>query len=387
MTKSIVSFFMAMAFTTTAFAQTTFYVTPSGDTSGAEDRANILQAVEDAKAAGPGNVVELAAGTFYIGGTTFVDDFYGTFTGAGMDVTVLEAIPEIPVDNPFWPIDPNWVHQNVPILLVFGNGDYTISDMTVSLPHFPTSEPWLGNARNAHAMYIVGPNANSVLERVAIEGAEEVTSASGFNTIFGVSINGLRPAPEGPGLWSPLTGTHVVRACRFRNAQSAIAPSHLIDASLIAGGGGGDGNLMENVSQAGGGVWVQDSLIEYSHNKVVGARVAGFTNPVIPGWPTIENSTVVIGHNDIEMAPGANYGIGLTVVDGAEITNNRISGDGAAAISIWDGADCMILGNNVQLFTADVAGVWLNAGTSGCTVVGTPNMVFDEGTDNYITGP
>lgn len=87
----------------------------------------------------------------------------------------------------------------------------------------------------------------------------------------------------------------------------------------------------------------------------------------------------------------------------AVISNNQISGSGPAAIYVGvgggDDSGAMIKANNVQCWTVDagpcgdeclgwpLAPIWLGAGTSGITVVGSGNtrrVVFDE-TDNPDT--
>jgi len=81
-------------------------------------------------------------------------------------------------------------------------------------------------------------------------------------------------------------------------------------------------------------------------------------------------------------------------VDGAVVTNNKITGRGDTAIAIEPfgsvGRDWVLVGNNVQKYdsTPYPEQILLGPGTSNCTIVGGSNKtnVFDMGTDNYVTG-
>ncbi|MFX1265815.1 MAG: hypothetical protein ACFFH0_10585, partial [Promethearchaeota archaeon] len=66
-----------------------FIVGPSGDTSGATDWTNMINAFENALAAGPGSTVLLAEGVFYLNRPVQVADFDGTFKGAGIYKTLV----------------------------------------------------------------------------------------------------------------------------------------------------------------------------------------------------------------------------------------------------------------------------------------------------------
>jgi hypothetical protein len=70
-----------------------FHVYPSGDTLGETDPANILEAFDQAKTAGDGSIVQLGAGIFHINRPLFVEDFVGTFRGAGKGVTTIKTTP------------------------------------------------------------------------------------------------------------------------------------------------------------------------------------------------------------------------------------------------------------------------------------------------------
>ena len=69
----------------------TFYVHPSGG----NDTANIQAAFNAAVKAGPGSTVQLSAGHFYTN-TIFVQNFNGTFRGAGQGKTCIDVVSGTP---------------------------------------------------------------------------------------------------------------------------------------------------------------------------------------------------------------------------------------------------------------------------------------------------
>ena len=89
-------------------AQPQSHVTLTPSSSG-DDTAQIEQAFETVKAAGPNGIVELREGTFTISRPVVVEDFDGTFKGAGRGLTVVEnkiipgGFPAAPEPLPAFP--------------------------------------------------------------------------------------------------------------------------------------------------------------------------------------------------------------------------------------------------------------------------------------------
>jgi hypothetical protein len=98
-----------------------FKVTPSG----VDDTQALLDAFEDAKASGPGSVVQLVKGTYTIG-MIEVRDFDGFFRGAGKGKTILSNLCCLPCEAA-------WEANVMPALLKFVNGNIIMSDMTIHL--------------------------------------------------------------------------------------------------------------------------------------------------------------------------------------------------------------------------------------------------------------
>jgi len=71
---------------------TVFKVYPNG----IDDTEALMQAFNDAKAAGPGAVVQLSEGLFKIGFLDEIFDFNGYFLGAGKDKTIVSNLLQPP---------------------------------------------------------------------------------------------------------------------------------------------------------------------------------------------------------------------------------------------------------------------------------------------------
>ncbi len=93
--------------------------------NGEDDTQSFIDAFEEAVAAGPGSLVQLAEGTYIIG---FVEvrDFVGCFVGAGKGKSVITSKPDLPCD-------PIWGRNLQPALIRFTGGDITIRDMTYQI--------------------------------------------------------------------------------------------------------------------------------------------------------------------------------------------------------------------------------------------------------------
>lgn len=103
---------------------------------------------------------------------------------------------------------------------------------------------------------------------------------------------------------------------------------------------------------------------------------------------------VVITNNKINVVDheAPFEGIFSYFVDNAQVTNNRITGRGVAGIWVepfgTPATNWLLLGNNLNGFTAELAPIYLGPGTTSCTVVGgnIRGNVLDEGTDNILVG-
>ena len=90
--------------------------------SGGDDTDELIAAFNEAKASGPGSTVQLVQGEYHIG-FVLVEDYIGTFTGAGMGKTII--IPNM--DLPYFDL---YAQNLAPELVKFLRGNVRISKMS-----------------------------------------------------------------------------------------------------------------------------------------------------------------------------------------------------------------------------------------------------------------
>ncbi len=413
--------------------------------NGTDDTAVIQAALDQCVTPNSGCTVQLDAGT-YLTKQLFAKDFQGAFKGMGMDVTVIQALPDLPVnqDNPYTAHEPT-ASNHYPMFILFYGGDINVSDMTIRATEpnqvesyyeqkdFQTTYMWA-------VLEFMSPSEkmNAVMTRVALEG---VRDESGPEYSDRYNATGLSLDPYPPSLDpSPgrLSGIFRVSACRFDTFAEGIFAAVLRDAQLTIGGSPSEGNLIRNCGWGALFYDLDSGVLDFSHNDVsvdgtlaLAAFGAGQNFYAFVETP----SSILVQHNHIK-ATGA-YQSGIWLVDfgpfsaegggkssdfvisnneitmghsqgipayagiqtdftvGSVISNNRITGSGVFGISVEGDTQCMLKANNVQKLTADAAPIGLMINTwfgsypaSDCTVVAgnTKTDVYDEGVNNTLVG-
>lgn len=299
--------------------------------TGGDDTSNVQAALD---ACEPGCIVQLEAGTFHIA-QVMRSDFHGVLRGKGRGVTVLEALPTLPVnDAEPWPwAAPPTPTAAWPVLITFLGGDFTVSDLTVRIPGSPATEPWvyLGGStfQELIAILVTGDRANATFERVDVEGAPG--SFFGHNIIFGIAYEGVilyadpRTAPP-----RPISGSFRESECTVRSASIATLLFNVRDAhATIAHNAVEDVDLGYLLNEASG------SEIEITHNAGRHVLDTGI------GWrqgfqrgETADRSHLLIAHNRIEISEGGTRGAadgidlteaGQTKTAHAEVLDNQIT--------------------------------------------------------------
>ena len=105
-----------------------FPVTPNG----VDDTENLNNAFADAMDEGPGSVVQLMEGEYFID-LIETREFYGTLKGAGKGKTIISTIVDLSVDK--------FIDQNLDVVLLnFVGGDICVKDLTIHTPQGPLSK-------------------------------------------------------------------------------------------------------------------------------------------------------------------------------------------------------------------------------------------------------
>jgi hypothetical protein len=267
--------------------------------TGADDTANIQAALDECE---PGCSVQLEAGTFHIA-QVIASDFHGSLRGMGRGITVLQALPTLPVNHATpWP----WAALPTPtapwpVLITFLGGDFVLSDVTVRIPGSPATQPWvnLGSTlQELIAIQVAGDRANALFERVDVVGARG--TFFGFNIIFGIAYEGLvllgDPRVSPP---RPITGSFLETDCTVRSASLATLLFNVRNTrATIAHNAVEDVDIAYLLNEASG------SEAEITHNS--GRHVLdtgiGWRQGFQPG--SADPSHLLIAHNRVEISEG-----------------------------------------------------------------------------------
>jgi hypothetical protein len=414
-----------------------FVVYPSGDTSGDTDWANIMDAFEDAKAAGLGKTVKLAKGIFYLNRPVQVADFDGTFKGAGMKKTLVRdavdgvfglaeaPLPIAPFFFEFYQSEMGYSHETATCV--------RISDMTTQVTGF-TEWPiglfgghFAVTSRYADDGTPLGGFVNCEFNRVRLTGD---TCVDG--------INFWSPNTAAAGYeFMPMSGAFSVRNSYIEYQRRGIFFLGEVDSSIKIGGWPGAGNEFRGVPSETwvggaavgvancydsrftfsycdtydtGGLWVyqglgalpvnappslskfvvmKNTLRTAPYSEYGGVEVYDFHYSA-DGIPTIEMKIIdntFIGNGFM----GFYAPIAIVNVNDGRIAYNTFIGNGNAAImggalsSSFSG--WKIIFNKFHRFEEDVADIVLGSSSSDCIVFARwRTTVQDMGTDNRLLG-
>jgi len=324
--------------------------------TGTDDTANLQCAFDAAVEAGPGSEVRLVAGAYHTG-QIVVNEFHGSFYGAGDDDTHLYNLPDLAVAPDCW-LNPPSAANPWPMLFSFVGGDLAIYGLAVHVvggaPMLPWGDPVDPLDEMVCAVMVVGREAYAEVHHVLMEGEVSEHSPIGYNLFNGIYFEGLaewlgQPAP-------PISGSFSVHHSTFRTLASGSPVYNLANATVVISHNDYEYTVfaMDNVNLAG-------SYLEFSHNRVEGGQFGVFH---YDSQPEDVGTALLIRNNvfDVEV-----IGVALEQTFG-------------------EGNQCLLLGNNVQ--SAGDLGIYLGPGITGCTVVGGANKtnVLDLGIDNVLVG-
>ncbi|NHJ25404.1 MAG: hypothetical protein EAX89_12555 [Candidatus Lokiarchaeota archaeon] len=373
----------------------TFIVFPSGG----DDTANIQAAFDAAIAAGPGSTVLLTSGQFYTN-EIYIEDFYGTFKGAGIEQTKIDVL------RGFDPTAPGVYGPMGTHIFRFLRGDVSISDLYFDITPYEPAEPWgLGWVDLLSPILMTG-ELNSRIENVRFTGHEGTSTYDPGHPLYLVESYNVRAGVVyGGGLIT--TGNHLITKCEFDSLWLGLTAYGLMNAEVkiksnsITGGAIGIINAENDNSKFEishneietrffGGIWVMQPpprepsqwLITHNIIRVLSLDADGIA---LMDYSPAKSLEAVISHNKI-MLDDANWGgIWTYGLQDAFISNNIICGKGEYGIACAFAYNNLLLGNNVQNVDAYWASVALIF-ASGCVVVGgsTKTNVLDIGGDNNI---
>jgi hypothetical protein len=400
-----------------------------------DDTAAIQAALDWCVAQGPGCTVQLQAGTYYIS-QLVTYNFRGVVAGSGRDRTIVEALPNLPVDTAEATCKPNLTDCRWPSLIIFVDGDIQVADLAVQVPATDGSAtlPYLFHGRmRTHlfdALRFMGKERTNVtIDRVAVEGAADGADSSiyGFNLVNGILYAGELPRSATPLDLYVLSGSFVVRNSSFASMLDGVGQGGFVSSSRVTiGGSPSAGNRFGDVLAGIDLETAEGSSFDVSYNVSSAAWDSMWVVPwapeFVPSSPSqylIHDNTFLttpdaaewaqgillyddpanpwihakIWHNTIQLGAPLGEGIAATYTTGTEIKGNTITGAGGYdAISLWGATRGTVIANDVSGFTADpdvgFAAVYLDPESTDNHVVcaGPGVTVLDRGTGNDVTG-
>lgn len=325
--------------------------------TGVSDTTNLQCAFDTAVAAGPGSNIRLVKGTYHIA-QILVEEFHGTFSGAGPDRTNIVNLPNMYVaPGEYW-LKPPSAENPYPILFTFIGGDFAISDLALRVFGETPTQEWslYGSVYHdiACGFCILGTEAHVEVGNILVEGEVSASSPIGYNLYNGIYFEGWM---EWIDATLPISGSYSLHHSTFRTLAWGSPLMNVTNASVVV-----NHNYYEGVMIGMDGGGLVNTEIEFSHNKVEGAVIGlDFWDYVVPAHT---GTTYLITNNqfDTELA-----GIAFEQTYG-------------------EGNECLLLGNNVQ--QVSTYGIYLGESVHGCTVVGggSKTTVLDLGTDNILVG-
>ena len=403
---------------------------------GGDDTEALIAAFDDAKAAGPGATVKLTEGEFHIGFVT-VEDFEGSFTGAGMGKTIILPLPVLPWEDLY--------AQNLAWELIkFLRGNMQISNMSfrnLEGDPCPGYDLWGFLGLHDYA-YTELPGLDEGHQLTAMVDHVEFVSHpdpvfsgwSPYTVQCGIGI--------GPDYFSALDIPHcansvTVTNCSFSEMTMAVScgnneqgrtvfsnnkPVETDDGLWIGDNIGGSclvsGNEFHSDKPWGQGVWINDALFNNAEFKLsdgcqyeISGNVFHLEGEAIlavciednrKALGIIDNENplqVLIKSNLFDLQANTWVGIWNWMTDDVVIRNNKFTGQAGTGIYVDPTTtNSLMLGNNFSSLVCSQVIDWLPGSGEGYnillfgndnTVVGGGNnstTVLNLGDNNVITG-
>lgn len=401
--------------------------------NGTDDTKAIMDAFDKAKAAGPGSVVQLAAGNFKIG---FIEvwDFKGSFRGAGKGKTIITNVPDLPQGE----VLSNFKY---PALIKFVGGNLLMTNMTIHLKDGPVASP--DQDPLGGDLYCIlfltdrtfGHLSTTQFIKASVENVDFIAGYDGgtgyspfgstmFNVWSGIMV-GTDNQVEGFGP----KGDFSVTGCKFENevfgnwfwGSDKVTVAN-IEKNLFTGGSmqillasclGSEISVKNNQFQNGtisdlyidnwNWLYAPDQVLtKRSHYTITGNNfhspkgvISLYMNdarrPIFPNEGFPQRFDVM--ENNFNTQDG---GMAIQSINNkdAKILNNIFSGNGTIDVSVDGDAatstyaeNINIIGNNFFKATFVDANVYLGPFSRNCKVVGADaDKVVDKGVNNSIIG-
>ena len=263
-------------------------VQPPGHGTGADDTANIQNALNSCVGKGPNCTVQLQAGTYH-SNVLVTNNFNGTFKGAGKGQTTIQALPKLLVN--FTPgCLPNLADCRYPTFITFVDGNVEVSDLALDFTGAsPGTETtlypiWGGQYIGlVTALEFTGHAGNASVDRVSVTGSADHTTTNlgydlfggyGFSVLQGIMFDGWLPAAAGSSDFATRSGTFSVRSSSVSTVWDAVLVNGAVAGSQVTiGGSPWAGNQITDVD-FGIDVGGANSTFDISYNNIAATNAA-----------------------------------------------------------------------------------------------------------------
>ncbi len=405
-----------------------------------DDTARIEAALDACSAPRAACTVRLGPGTYRVG-LIVAEEFNGTFVGAGMGQTIIEAIPDIPAN--FSLLEPYGKANRLPNLIGFLGGTFTVADMSIRVAAYHPMQgyQWLPGFMTTYFLNGLltvsqkpgGTAPHARVHRVELSGADGDAGAFyGKPLPSGMGVNLNTPLFFGGFLFNPVvTGASFeARDVRLNRAITGFHTLRTEDSRVTLT------NAIVTESVTGlGAVLASNCDLRYERNVVeawqFGVDLAQLATLDPEGWVPSQPSRFAVAGNVVKVTqnmpggsagiraaddfagspdgrrleawlannhvtvtggPGLRFGIRLIGSEGARLVNNGIAGDGRSGVLVDYAVGCRIQSTDFRAFNpqgpagAPVAHLLLGPNSSDCVAVTIPTSatVIDAGTNNVV---
>ena len=330
-----------------------------GPPSGGDDTQALQSALDRCVASGRKCTVQLGAGT-YMTRQLVAYNFRGTFAGAGQNSTFVEPFGTLSVCQANlcgWK-PPDTTTNLWPDLVIFVNGDVTVSDMSFRLTTTPATTGWYLRTRLRYglvsAIRVLGsqPTAASI-RRVGITGASDPQFGwygGLYNVLNCVIVASELPRPgadpntcnvfdptSAAACTYPLTGAFDFESSSFQTCGSGLGIARLVRSHVSIGGSTTKGNIFADNAfgiELGNN---EESMFDVSQNSI---DDSWSLNLIVynPYYPAQAASTYVIHNNSLDVGGPGGF------ADGIYLEDNDLSVNGSSLKVI----DAAVVNNKVR---------------------------------------
>lgn len=379
------------------------------------DTDNLMAAFAEAKEHGPGAVIHLAEGEFYLDYVE-VHDFDGWLKGSGMNKTIIHPHPDgirVPSISAY--------HMN------FIGGNIKISDMYFEFAEETVTQPWAGDWTFVHDVikfnYDPGTSnpVNAMVKNVKFSGIYAPNNYTAYNVNNAIGISGSLY-----NFYGPIPGNLIVENCEFYTLDAPVLCVGLEKGQFKYGGSPQKANYSDDTNFGLMLLDNKDLEVVISNNTFSKVHIRGIDieqgefPPELGIYPSniefqirnnkisLDNASLpiyiqeglsytdpslyssgIISKNEIGFANWGVYMLYNFAMNNVNISANKMLGESYFGFYIGGAAsNNNIINNDFNNQSGAFSHIWLGPNTYDNKIICDPStIIWDDGTNNLIRGP